>query len=362
MQLTAEQTNVTQFPLGCHVLHHNKQTDSNNYDVFHSGVVTSAFMDIKCREIVYEVMPAKTSDSTKSLMLGSELAFGLNYPLYVSPTCGHDAHPLQGRILFCKTSSLSIIMIQKEGNQFQILKDVPLDRIKYRKDIKTEESALATDSAASAQGYRENDDVHDEGPSAQQSYPKEPSTLGPASKMITSRNKDAESQMLSQEFHSSNSTITSGKVTTEKSFIADINPTKNVLTHDQPRPSQKPLPKENRLKSTSSSVEWASSKHDRDPEYDRLAASAIHARNGPRSRKRSYMDSSMASSDLGGDYRPATRRAKVERSSEYCRFHFPHWLAHDSASKDRLHCKFAISFFLRCILHRPFHLLCSSLL
>jgi len=308
IRLTADQAAGLRFPPGCPVWRHDKRIDAaagpNSRSAF-SGTVTSALMDLKSREVVYEVEPAKGGDFAKAPMMPeSELTFGLDCPVYVSSTRDErEGSPLQGRILFCESSSLSIVMVQKEGNLFQVMKGVPLERIRYRKDTKTEEPVFATTTTTttmpSTPSTRESDEIHKKGPTVQRP---EASTSG----FSTPCKKAADSKMIIQQNLSSKSTTTMGKVPTKQLFTANINPTKNIPTRNQPRPYQEHSTERNRLTPISSSVKSSTWGRGRD-----LEAGASSRSN----RKRSYLDSSAASSDLGGDNYPSTRRVKVESST-----------------------------------------------
>jgi len=206
-----ETDQIKEFPLGCRVLWN---FDGNS---FRSGMVSSASID----GMSYNVTPTKRSGETKSSVLipEKELAFGPNCPVYVSSTRGQEAHLLKGKILTTFTSVNNLqagsfihtILINKEGNQFQVMKDVPSECVKYRKVIETELPTPTNKNSSSDQDMRDDDDIQDEGPRAHQSQANKTSTSRRAPANSTSYHTAAEenySQTSSRHFFSSNSTIT----------------------------------------------------------------------------------------------------------------------------------------------------------
>jgi len=131
----SEEAHRIKLPIGCPVMW--------NFvgDTFCTGTVTSA----PDNSAMYVVTPTNSSgrNSGSTSIRENELAFGIDCPVYVSPTCGHGPKLLQGKVLFCMRGptsaenspsdsfSYSVIII-KEQNQFQVLKGISAERLKYR--------------------------------------------------------------------------------------------------------------------------------------------------------------------------------------------------------------------------------------
>jgi len=191
-----ETVKITHFPIGCPVM-----WDFGG-DSFRSGMVTGV---VPNTDALYEVTPTESSGQMKlsTVIAGKGLAFGLNCPVYVSLPCCHDEQ-LQGKILLCTPSSandsmaatlLYTVLVPKEGNQIQVMRDVPSEHVIYR---------------ASAHDTIGNWDIHDSKPSSQQSQEKQSSVFRLATENKASPHTAAtenKSQTSSQHFFSSNSTI-----------------------------------------------------------------------------------------------------------------------------------------------------------
>ena len=130
-----EEAHLIKLPIGCPVMW--------NFvgDTFCTGTVTSA----PDNAAMYVVTPTNSSgrNSSSTLIRENELAFGIDCPVFVSPTCGHGSQLLQGKVLFCMRGPTSAehsrsvsfsysVIIVKEQNEFQVLKGISTERLKYR--------------------------------------------------------------------------------------------------------------------------------------------------------------------------------------------------------------------------------------
>lgn len=131
----SEEAHLIKLPIGCPVMW--------NFvgDTFCTGTVTSA----PDNAAMYVVTPTNSSGrkSSSTLIRENELAFGIDCPVFVSPTCGHGSQLLQGKVLFCmrgptsaehsRSGSFSYsVIIVKEQNEFQVLNGISTERLKYR--------------------------------------------------------------------------------------------------------------------------------------------------------------------------------------------------------------------------------------
>jgi hypothetical protein len=130
-------------PLGCPILW------KFSCNSFSRGIVISPPIHGSDGDTAYKIMPAKSSKVEPSTVIPAKaLAFGLDCPVHVSSPSGSASHLIEGKILFCTpvpasiknsqgSSFLYTILIIKEGNQFQVMNDVPSPRVRYRteKDV-----------------------------------------------------------------------------------------------------------------------------------------------------------------------------------------------------------------------------------
>jgi len=192
---------IKAFPIGCPVLW---DLDSSS---FRRGMVTSApIHDDNNDTTTYEVMPTIGGRSTT--IPERSLAYGLNCPVYVSH--GSESHVLGGKILFCKPCCPSsndsegelvsyTILIDREHNQFQVMNNIPSERVKYREVLQAEVPVHSNENAAPS--GRGSIVIHGEVPP----QPKKTVTAG----LAPTPAEENGSQMSSRKFFSSNSTITS---------------------------------------------------------------------------------------------------------------------------------------------------------
>ena len=127
VSVTKDQEASLEFPLGCRVL--LKLQDES----FQRGVITSAWLDMNPPvNLLYEVEPI--NGESKQKKTAAELAFDTRCPIHFISSS--DNNLVEGEVLFSRTdctSSLYTIILKKEGNEFEIMHDVPANLVKFRK-------------------------------------------------------------------------------------------------------------------------------------------------------------------------------------------------------------------------------------
>jgi hypothetical protein len=127
-EVTKEQEGSLHFPVGCRVLW--KLQDES----FHRGVVSSAWLDMNPPiKVVYEV--DTLNGESKQKKIDSELAFDTHCLVYIKSS-GTDASLVEGEVLFSRrdnNETFYTVQIEKEGNEFQIMHDVPANLVQCRR-------------------------------------------------------------------------------------------------------------------------------------------------------------------------------------------------------------------------------------
>ena len=152
--------NMTEFPIGCPVMW------NMNDNSFNCGTVSSKLTKGK----QYEVVDREKSNS--KLVPAESLSFGIDCPVNVAPSCEDKSPLLQGKVLMHTKKSYTIL-INKEGNQFQVMTGVTQDRVTFRRVEEVESSAAQPNKIAVAPEL--NDNVQKEKlPSPQQPHSDKP--------------------------------------------------------------------------------------------------------------------------------------------------------------------------------------------
>jgi len=146
---------IKELPIGCPVMW------NMNDDSFNCGTVSSK--PTKGKQ--YEVVDGEKSNS--KLVPGESLLFGIDCPVYVASSCEDKSPLLQGKVLMYTNKSYNIL-INKEGNQIQVMTGVTQDRVSFR------QVAEAELSAASNKPDHVNDEVQKETPPSQQPQVEKP--------------------------------------------------------------------------------------------------------------------------------------------------------------------------------------------
>jgi hypothetical protein len=130
VEVTKEQEGSLQFPVGCRVLF-NLQDES-----FRRGVVTKAWFDMTPPnvDIVYEV--ESLNGESKQKKMASELAFDTRCRVHIKSSETDNDSLDEGEVLLSRRdgkNTFYTIQIEKEGNEFQIMHDVPANLVQCRK-------------------------------------------------------------------------------------------------------------------------------------------------------------------------------------------------------------------------------------
>ena len=135
---------VKEFAVGCPVIW------GLEGDSFQQGTVVSSVNGGTAYLVKSEA--ANGEFSTNMEIPAKELAFGIDCPVYISEKLGPESCQLKGQVLFCQNRSPTgngqplyfyTILVVKEGNLFQVMRDVPSDRVSHRRVVEAE-SAVAT--------------------------------------------------------------------------------------------------------------------------------------------------------------------------------------------------------------------------
>lgn len=186
---------IKEFPIGCPVMWN---FDDNS---FHCGTVASLPINNGTEYEIMSTTPNGEKESSTRVQ-GKLLAFGLDCPVHVvpTPTGGNTSTLLEGKVLLCIDGSYTIL-ITTDGNQFQLMKGIPEERVKYRKVARTELSSAALPKSNTEPVGDDDDNMIQKEPQQKQLAWEPPKRNKPA--------EDNRSQESSQQFFSSNSTITS---------------------------------------------------------------------------------------------------------------------------------------------------------
>ena len=177
---TQKEPNTTDFPIDCPVMW------NMNDNSFNCGTVSSKLTKGK----QYEVVDKEKSNS--KLVPAESLLFGIDCPVNVAPSCDDKSPLLQGKVLMYTKKSYTIL-INKEGNQIEVMTGVTQDRVTFRR-VEVESSAPQPNKIVVAS--KNNDEFQKETPPSQQPQAEKPRWQPP-----TPRNKAVEDN--------DNSTITS---------------------------------------------------------------------------------------------------------------------------------------------------------
>ena len=155
---------IKEFPIGCSVMW------NMNDNSFNCGIVSSK----PTKGMQYVVMDGEKSNS--KLVPGESLLFGIDCPVYVAPSCKDKTPLLKGKVLMY-TRKAYTILINKEGNQLQVMTGVTQDRVTFRRVEKVDSSAPPNKIAAAS----ELNDTQKEKAPSQQPQPEKPRWQAPPS-------------------------------------------------------------------------------------------------------------------------------------------------------------------------------------
>jgi len=195
VSVTKEQEESLEFPIGCRVLW--KLQDES----FHRGVVSSAWLNMNPPiKLVYEVEPL--DGKSKQKKCASVLAFDTHCPVYIKSSPTDNNSLIEGEVLLSRTIDMKTfytILLNKEGNEFQLKQDVPSDLIRFRKITKEKPSPSRRVTNVSESN---NKDLHSE----QKSQTRTNSEKEAQPKELNSREKEVNGHC-DMSISTSNSTI-----------------------------------------------------------------------------------------------------------------------------------------------------------
>jgi len=151
---------IKELPIGCPVMW------NMNDDSFNCGTVSSK--PTKGKQ--YEVVDKEKSNS--KLVPGESLSFGIDCPVYVASSCEDKSPLLQGKVLTYTNKSYTIL-INKEGNQIQVMTGVTQDRVSFRR-VEEEVESSAAQPYNIAVASELNDNIQKKTPPSQQPQVEKP--------------------------------------------------------------------------------------------------------------------------------------------------------------------------------------------